>query len=123
MQKTVLIVDDSAMIRHVVGQIVKECGFRVLLAQDGQEGYYVAKDQLPDLVIMDVEMPTMDGIQATGLITSDPITSHIPVMIFTSLGGEDDMKRAEDAGCRGILNKPICKETLQSTLRDLFCDQ
>jgi CheY-like chemotaxis protein len=122
MEKTVLIVDDSAMIRHVVGQIVKSAGFRVLLAQDGQQGYDVAKEQLPDLVIMDVEMPTMDGIQATGLITSDPTTSHIPVMIFTSLGGEDDMNRAKEAGCRGILNKPICKETLQSTLRDIFGD-
>jgi CheY-like chemotaxis protein len=123
MEKTVLIVDDSAMIRHVVSQIIKETGFNVLLAEDGQEGYNMAKAQLPDLVIMDVEMPTMDGIQATGLIKSDPQTSHIPVMIFTSLGGEDDIQRAQDAGCQGILNKPICKETLQSTLNDLFRNQ
>jgi CheY-like chemotaxis protein len=123
MKKTVLIVDASAMIRHVVSQIIKESGFSVLLAQNGREGYDVAKGQLPDLVIMDVEMPTMDGIKATGLIKSDPETSHIPVMIFTSLGSEDDMKRAHDAGCRGILNKPICKETLQTTLRDIFGDQ
>ena len=120
MQKTVLIVDDSAMIRHVVSQIVKESGFGVLVAQDGQEGYELAKDQLPDLVIMDVEMPTMDGIQATSLIKTDPKTTHIPVMIFTSLGGEDDLQRAQDAGCQGILHKPICKETLQNTLHDLF---
>ena len=108
------------MIRHVVSQIVKESGFGVLVAQDGQEGYELAKDQLPDLVIMDVEMPTMDGIQATSLIKTDPKTTHIPVMIFTSLGGEDDLQRAQDAGCQGILHKPICKETLQNTLHDLF---
>jgi CheY-like chemotaxis protein len=72
---------------------------------------------------MDVEMPNMDGIQATNLIKKDPRTSHIPVMIFTSLGGEDDLKRAQAAGCQGILHKPICKETLQDTLNKMFNGQ
>lgn len=120
MKKTVLIVDDSAMIRHVVGQIVRESGFAVLQAKDGKEGCHIARDQRPDLVIMDVEMPNMDGIEATGRIKSDPETSHIPVMIFTSLGSEEDLKRAEQVGCQGILNKPICKATLKAALDDIL---
>ncbi|MBW2107230.1 MAG: response regulator [Deltaproteobacteria bacterium] len=120
MQKKVLIVDDSPMIRHVVSQIVKDSGFRVLVAKDGKEGYDMAKGQHPDLVIMDVEMPVMDGIEATTLITSDPDTAHIPVMIFTSLGCEDDLQRAQAAGCRRILNKPISRETLRAALEEIL---
>jgi CheY-like chemotaxis protein len=65
---------------------------------------------------MDVEMPVMDGIQATTQIKSNPETRHIPILIFTSLGGEQDIKRAKDAGCQGILNKPISKAAIQSEI-------
>jgi CheY-like chemotaxis protein len=65
---------------------------------------------------MDVEMPIMDGITATGLIKSSPETAAIPVIIFTSLGSENDMKRARDAGCNGFLNKPVCKDELQTAV-------
>ncbi len=123
MDKTILVVDDSAMIRHVVGQIIKECGYDLLVAKDGKEGYDLARDRLPDLVIMDVEMPNMDGMEATGLIKSDPKTAHIPVLIFTSLGGEEDIKRAEEVGCQGFLNKPICKETLRTELSNILDDK
>jgi CheY-like chemotaxis protein len=74
----------------------------------------------PALIIMDVEMPVMDGIQATACIKSDPGISHIPVLIFTSLGGEEDLKRARDAGCQGFLNKPISKEMMQSEVLKLI---
>ena len=114
MKQTILVVDDSAMICHIVGQILTESGYQVLTAKNGEEGYSLAKEHVPDLVIMDVEMPQMDGIQATSLIKSDPGTSHVPVLIFTSLGREEDIKRAKDTGCQGLLHKPICKDTLQS---------
>lgn len=122
MQRKVLIVDDSAMIRHVVGRIVKESGFAVFTAKDGKEGYDMAKSCRPDLVIMDVEMPVMDGIEATTLIRSDPDTADIPVMIFTSLGCEDDLQRARAAGCRRMLNKPVSKESLQAALEEILGD-
>jgi CheY-like chemotaxis protein len=120
MRKTILVVDDSAMILHVVAQILRESGYTVLTAKNGQEGYELTKKHIPQLVIMDVEMPVMDGIRATSLIKSAPETNHIPVMIFTSLGGEDDLKRAREAGCQGFLNKPISRDAIQAEVQKLL---
>ena len=120
MQKTILITDDSAMIRRIVGQIVQQMGHKVLLAENGEKGYALTKSAQPDLVIMDVEMPVMTGIEATARIKSDPDTSHIPVIIFTSLGSEEDIKKARDVGCQGFLNKPISKEALQESINAVF---
>lgn len=120
MNKTILLVDDSAMICHVVGQILRDSGYTVLTAKNGQEGIALAQEHDPRLIIMDVEMPVMDGIQATARIKSEPKTSHIPILIFTSLGGEQDLKRARDAGCQGFLNKPISREAIQAEVEKLL---
>jgi CheY-like chemotaxis protein len=119
-KKIILLVDDSSMIRHVAGKILRELGHEVVIAQNGKEAYEMARMYKPALIIMDVEMPVMDGIQATACIKSDPAISHIPVLIFTSLGGEDDVKRAKDAGCQGILSKPIGKDLMQSEVLKLI---
>ena len=116
MQKTILVTDDSAMIRRIVGQIIQQLGHKVLLAENGEKGYALTKSAKPDLVIMDVEMPVMTGIEATARIKSDPETSHIPVLIFTSLGSEEDIMKAKQAGCAGFLNKPVSKEALQESI-------
>ena len=117
MPKTILVVDDSVMILRIVGQIIKELGYNVLLAQNGEIGYNFAKDSRPDLVIMDIEMPVMDGIEATARITSDEATASIPVVMFTSLGREEDKQNAIEAGCSGFLNKPVCKEELHDAIK------
>jgi len=116
MAKKVLIVDDSHMIRRIVGMILKEDHYEVLIAENGLMGYEMAKTNQPDLVIMDVEMPVMNGIEATTHIKTDTATSHIPVLIFTSLGSEKDIRMAKEAGGSGFLNKPISKEELRSTI-------
>jgi CheY-like chemotaxis protein len=113
MAKTILLVDDSAMICHVVSQILKDSGYRVLIAKNGQEGVALAKKHNPNLVIMDVEMPVMNGFDATIQIKSEPQTAQTPVIIFTSLSSEEDIARAKQAGCKGFLSKPICKATLK----------
>ncbi|MCK5230819.1 MAG: response regulator [Desulfobulbaceae bacterium] len=116
MQKTILIVDDSAMILRIVGQILKEAGYNILLADSGKTGCDLAKRHFPDLIVMDIEMPQMNGIEATEKIRSNSETAHIPIMIFTSLGSEEDMSRARAATVQGFLNKPICKEDLVSAI-------
>lgn len=114
MPKTILLVDDSAMICHIVGQILKESGYSVITAKNGFEAVVLARKHNPNLVIMDVEMPVMDGIEATAQMKSQPETARIPVIIFTSLGREEDIARAKEAGCQGFLGKPICKEILNT---------
>jgi len=120
MQKTILVVDDSAMIRRIVGQILRECGYRHIVADNGKSGYETAKKERPDLIIMDIEMPDMDGFEATTRIKADPDTAHIPVLFFTSLCREEDIRKAEQAGGQGFLNKPISKEDLKTTLTKIF---
>jgi CheY-like chemotaxis protein len=113
MAKTILVVDDSAMICHIVGQILRDSGYTVWIAKNGQEGVELAKKYHPNLIIMDVEMPVMNGIDATIQLKSEPGTAQTPVIIFTSLGSEEDIARAKNAGCEGFLGKPICKATLK----------
>lgn len=120
MQKKILVVDDSPMIRRIVGKILRDGGYAPLLADNGQKGYEAAKTELPDLIIMDIEMPVMDGFEATTLIKSDPDTAHIPVLFFTSLGREEDILTARETGGAGFLNKPISKDDLEATLRDIL---
>ena len=119
-KKIILLVDDSCMIRHVAGKILRELGHEVVIAQNGSEAYEMALMYKPALIIMDVDMPVMDGIQATVCIKADSNISHIPVLIFTGLGGEDDFKRAKDAGCQGFLNKPIGKDLMQAEVMKLI---
>jgi len=120
--KKILIVDDSRMIRRVVTMIIREYGFEVLSAENGLMGYEMAKENRPDLIIMDVTMPVMSGIEATVKIKADPELSHIPVLIFTSLGSEDDIRAAQEVGVAGFLNKPISKEEMRSTISALLSD-
>lgn len=101
MPKKVLIVDDSPMIRRIVGKILKDSGYDVVMAENGQEGVAAARRDRPDLVIMDIEMPVMNGLQATASIKSDRSSAHIPVLIFTSPGSEQDMRMALEAGSQG----------------------
>jgi two-component system cell cycle response regulator DivK len=84
-----------------------------LTAKNGKEGVDLTKKYHPNLVIMDVEMPVMNGIEATIQIKSEPNTAQTPVIIFTSLSSEEDIARAKKAGCKGFLGKPICKATLK----------
>lgn len=120
MLKTILIVDDSAMIRRIVSQLVHQLGHQSITAENGREGYEMAAEIRPDLIIMDIEMPVMDGYEATWQIKSDQRTAHIPVLFFTTLGSEENIQQAKEAGCIGFLNKPICKEELSQAIHDIL---
>ena len=120
MEPTILIVDDSGMIRRIVGLILKNFGYKTLQAENGKIGYEKTQTHKPDLVIMDIEMPVMDGIESTRKIKSDPQTSHIPVVVLTSLGSEENIALSKEAGCDGFLNKPIWEEELRTTLDSLL---
>ena len=120
MTKTILIVDDSAMIRRIVSQLVQQLGHQAVAAENGRLGWEMAIEIVPDMVIMDIEMPEMDGIEATRLIKADPRTAAVPVAFFTTLGGEENIRQAESAGGNGFLNKPICKEELGKAIDDIL---
>jgi twitching motility two-component system response regulator PilH len=105
--KKVLIVDDSPTERHVLTEILQKAGFSVVIAESGEQAIDVARREVPDLILMDVVMPGMNGYQATRTITRDEITRHIPVFMCTSKGQETDKIWGMRQGARDYLVKPI----------------
>lgn len=105
--KKVLVVDDSATERHVLGEILGKAGYEVLYAEDGETGVEQAKVIKPDLVIMDVVMPGMNGFQATRAITKDPETENIPVIICTTKDQDTDKVWGTRQGAKDYVVKPI----------------
>ncbi|MBI4688365.1 MAG: response regulator [Nitrospirae bacterium] len=120
MKPIILLVDDSLMIHRIAAQILSEAGYKVLKAENGKKGHEMAKTWGPALIIMDIEMPVMNGFEATSLIKSDPSTARIPVIIFTSLGSEEDIERAKNAGADGFINKPVDKDELLEVVRNVL---
>ena len=110
--KTVLIIDDSATERFTLECIMKAEGWEVLSAAGGEEGLKVAKEQKPDLILMDVVMPGTNGYQATREISRSPDTKGTPVIICTSRGAETDKVWGMRQGAEDYLVKPITKEKL-----------
>lgn len=117
--KKILVVDDSATERHVVGEILAKHGFEVCFAEDGEKGVAQTKLNKPDLVIMDVVMPGLNGFQATRAITRDPDTQHIPVLICTTKGQETDKIWGLRQGAKDFVVKPIDAAELLSKIAAL----
>ncbi len=105
--KRVLVVDDSATQRHVIGEVLGKQGFDVAFAEDGEKGVEQAKSSKPDLIIMDVVMPGMNGFQATRAISKDPETAHIPIIICTTKDQETDKVWGVRQGAKDYVVKPI----------------
>ncbi len=105
--KKIMVVDDSATERHVLGEMLTKQGFQVIFAEDGESSVAKAKAELPDLILMDVVMPGMNGFQATRSITTDPATQHIPVFIVTTKGQETDKIWGARQGAKDYLVKPV----------------
>ncbi len=113
----ILIVDDSPTQTLSLAKILKKHGHEVLTAKDGVEGIEVAKAELPDLVLMDVVMPKVNGFQATRQITKDPSTSHIPVIIVTTKDQETDKIWGARQGAKGYVIKPVDESVLVATIK------
>ncbi len=117
--KKILVVDDSATERHVIGEILSKQGFEILYAESGESGIAQAKLGKPDLIIMDVVMPGLNGFQATRAITKDPETQHIPVLICTSKDQETDKIWGLRQGAKDYVVKPIIAAELLSKVAAL----
>lgn len=110
--KKVMVVDDSATERHVLGDILGKQGFVVVYADSGEQAVASSKTELPDLILMDVVMPGLNGFQATRSITQDPATQHIPVIICTTKGQETDKIWGIRQGAKDYITKPISSDEL-----------
>jgi two-component system cell cycle response regulator DivK len=103
----ILIVEDNEMNRDMLQRRLQRRGFEVLIAVDGGEGVALAVEQLPDLIIMDMSLPVLNGWEATRQIKSLPEARHIPVLALTAHAMAGERDRALDAGCDDYDTKPV----------------
>lgn len=112
----ILIVDDSPTETYKLTSVLEKNGHTVVTASNGEEGVATAKVELPDLVLMDIVMPGLNGFQATRQLTKAPETSHIPVVIVTTKDQETDRVWGMRQGAKAYLTKPIDEKELLDTL-------
>lgn len=116
----VLIVDDSPTETHKMSATLSRHGFEVLTAEDGEQGVALARQELPDVVLMDIVMPGLNGFQATRQLTRDEATRHIPVIIVSTKDQETDRLWGQRQGARGYLTKPVDGRVLVETIEDVL---
>ncbi|MBI5592764.1 MAG: response regulator [Deltaproteobacteria bacterium] len=107
MGKTILVVEDDPLNMKLIRDVLTHRGDTVLNAGNGRKGVDLAIEKNPDLILMDIQLPVMDGVEATRLIKTDPSTRHIPVVALTGYAMDEDEKRMREAGCDGYLSKPF----------------
>ncbi len=106
-RKTVLLVEDNEDNLVVYRTILEHVGYNVIEARDGEEGVSQALRELPDLILMDISIPKMDGWEATQRLKANASTRQIPIIALTAHALEEDRQRAQQAGCDGYLAKPV----------------
>ena len=114
---SVLCVDDSPSLQQMVAFILKKAGFEPLAASNGREGIEKAKTLKPDLILMDIMMPDISGIQAIKHIKADPQCQHIPILVLSAYGSRKVVDQALEAGAAAFLEKTVFPEELVETIK------
>jgi two-component system, cell cycle response regulator DivK len=104
--RTILVVEDQEDNRQILRDLLGSAGFRIVEAHDGAQALTVARSQRPDLILMDIQLPLVDGYEATRSIKREPELKHIPVIAVTSYALSGDEQRAREAGCDAYVAKP-----------------
>jgi twitching motility two-component system response regulator PilH len=116
----ILIVDDSPTQLLGLKRIVEKLGHVASTAEDGASGVDIAKRDIPDLILMDVVMPNLNGFQATRTLAREPTTSHIPVILVTTKGQETDKVWGMRQGAKAYVTKPIDEKELVQAIKNLL---
>jgi CheY-like chemotaxis protein len=119
-QPLILLVEDNEANQMLARAVLELGGFEVRIAGSGSEMFEVLRDCVPDLVLMDVQLPGQDGLTVTRLIKANPATSAIPVVALTAHAMTGDRELALQAGCAGYISKPIDTHTFAGQVRQLL---
>jgi two-component system, cell cycle response regulator DivK len=112
MKKTILVVEDQEDNRQILRDLLASAGFRMVEAHDGREALTLARSERPDLILMDIQLPILDGYEATRGIKRDPELKDIPIIAVTSYALSGDEERAREAGCDAYVAKPYSTRLL-----------
>ncbi len=116
----ILIVDDNPTNQLLAAHVLKHAGFSVLAAESAAQTLEVLKTVKPDLILMDIQMPEMDGLTLTRLLKSDPAYQNIPIVALTACAMKGDEEKAYAAGCDGYIAKPIDSRKLAQQIAELL---
>ena len=115
--KKILVVEDNKINMYLSCRILKSSGYEVIEAKSGEEGVELAIKEKPDLIIMDIQLPGIDGLETTKRIRESEANGEIPIIALTSYAMAGDRKKALKAGCTGYIEKPINPETFISEIK------
>jgi two-component system, cell cycle response regulator DivK len=118
MSKRILVVEDQEDNRQILRDLLGSAGYDVIEAEDGQAALALVKTQRPDLILMDVQLPVMDGYESTRRIKADPDLRSIPVIVVTSYALSGDEEKARAAGCDGYVTKPFSPRQLLAKVKE-----
>ena len=117
---TILLIEDNEANTKLAGLLLRKAGHTVLCAVDAETGVAMARAQRPDLVLMDIQLPGMDGLAATALLKAHADTAAIPVLALTALAMKEDQEKSELAGCDAYIAKPLRYQELYATIDQLL---
>jgi two-component system, cell cycle response regulator DivK len=117
--KTILYVEDNELNRKMLRHLLRSTSYRLIEAPDGETGITMAREQHPDLILMDVQLPKISGIDATRALRAEPSTAGTPIIAITSFALSGDEQRAKDAGASAYLAKPYSPFALLDMIRKL----
>ena len=117
---TLLLVEDNELNRDMLSRRLRKRGYEVDIAVDGQEGLDMVKSSRPDLILMDMSLPVVDGWEATRRLKADPATSDIPVIALTAHAMASDREKALEAGCDAYETKPVELPSLLAAIEKLL---
>ena len=115
--KKILVVEDNETNIYLINFILEKNGYGVIQARTGEEGVELAIKEKPDLILMDIQLPGIDGMEATRRIRNSKADSKIPIIAFTSYAMSGDRERVLKAGCTGYIEKPINPETFIAEIK------
>jgi two-component system, cell cycle response regulator DivK len=120
MSATVLVVEDNALNLKLVRDVLGHAGYRVLEAGNAERGIALAREEQPDLILMDIQLPGIDGVEALHRLRADEATMSIPVVALTALAMKQDRERFMTAGFDGYLEKPLSVPSLAGQVAELI---
>jgi two-component system cell cycle response regulator DivK len=121
--KTILHVEDNEFNLKIVRQLLSRTSYRLVEAVNGEAGVATAQNELPDLILMDIQLPKLSGLDATRQLRADPRTTHIPIIVITSFAMGGDSEKAKDAGASAYVAKPYSPRQMLELIRKFLPEE